>query len=325
MDGDLQDRPEEIPRFVAEYERGYDVVYATRVRRKESLPLRASYFLFYRLMTPAVRDRRSGRLRRLRACSRDVSSIRSTQLPERHSYVRGLRTWVGFHADRAFRSSATRARAASRATRSGSCSGSRSTACSRSRSHHFAQRGSSARARPRRPRCTRCTRSSSASSSATRRKGFTALIVAITFFAGVQLLFLGLIGEYLGRVYDEAKGRPNYVVADVVRSRACRVTARRPGSRKADGNHSKRVSEYTRSLTAWRQPGGAIERVWREVGAAQATLLAIGTLVAAAVLSGLASTRGGGTTTTAPSRIARSVCSQATFRTETSQICTRAC
>ena len=38
MDGDLQDRPEEIPRFVAEYEKGYDVVYAQRVRRKESLP-----------------------------------------------------------------------------------------------------------------------------------------------------------------------------------------------------------------------------------------------------------------------------------------------
>ena len=49
-------------------------------------------------------------------------------------------------------------------------------------------------------------------------QGFTALIVAITFFAGVQLLFLGLIGEYLGRVYDEAKGRPNFIVTEVIRS-----------------------------------------------------------------------------------------------------------
>ena len=42
MDGDLQDGPEEIPRFVTEYDRGYDVVYAQRVRRKESRPKRAS-------------------------------------------------------------------------------------------------------------------------------------------------------------------------------------------------------------------------------------------------------------------------------------------
>jgi glycosyltransferase involved in cell wall biosynthesis len=48
-------------------------------------------------------------------------------------------------------------------------------------------------------------------------EGFAALIVAIVFFSGIQLLFLGLIGEYLGRVYDEAKGRPHFIVTDVVR------------------------------------------------------------------------------------------------------------
>ena len=42
--------------------------------------------------------------------------------------------------------------------------------------------------------------------------GFTALILVLTFFSGVQLLFLGVIGEYLGRVYEETKGRPRYVV-----------------------------------------------------------------------------------------------------------------
>ena len=51
-------------------------------------------------------------------------------------------------------------------------------------------------------------------------EGFTTLIIAITFFSGVQLLFLGIIGEYLGRVFEETKGRPLYVVARRVGCRA---------------------------------------------------------------------------------------------------------
>jgi dolichol-phosphate mannosyltransferase len=47
-------------------------------------------------------------------------------------------------------------------------------------------------------------------------EGFTALLLAVVFLAGVQLLFLGLIGEYVGRVYEEAKGRPVYVVARII-------------------------------------------------------------------------------------------------------------
>ena len=48
-------------------------------------------------------------------------------------------------------------------------------------------------------------------------QGFTALIVAITFLSGVQLLFLGIIGEDLGRVYQESKRRPHYVVGKLIR------------------------------------------------------------------------------------------------------------
>ena len=50
-------------------------------------------------------------------------------------------------------------------------------------------------------------------------RGFTALIVGIVFLPGVQLLFLGLIGEYIGRVYEEVKGRPLYLVDRVIRPR----------------------------------------------------------------------------------------------------------
>jgi dolichol-phosphate mannosyltransferase len=50
-------------------------------------------------------------------------------------------------------------------------------------------------------------------------QGFTALILTITFLSGVNLFFLGIIGEYVGRVYEEAKGRPHYVVREIVRQR----------------------------------------------------------------------------------------------------------
>jgi hypothetical protein len=47
-------------------------------------------------------------------------------------------------------------------------------------------------------------------------QGFTALIVAVTFLAGVNLFFLGVIGEYVGRIYEETKGRPHYVMRRVI-------------------------------------------------------------------------------------------------------------
>ena len=46
--------------------------------------------------------------------------------------------------------------------------------------------------------------------------GFTALIFFIVFLSGVQMLFLGLIGEYLGRIYEETKRRPLYIVSRIV-------------------------------------------------------------------------------------------------------------
>jgi glycosyltransferase involved in cell wall biosynthesis len=47
-------------------------------------------------------------------------------------------------------------------------------------------------------------------------QGFTALIVAITFLSGVNLFFLGIIGEYVGRIYEEVKKRPHYIVRQTI-------------------------------------------------------------------------------------------------------------
>src|SRR5208282_3729599 len=95
MDGDLQDVPEVIPRFVEKFQQGYDVVYAQRVRRKEPLALRVCYFVFYRLMA-SLSDIRlpldSGDFGLM--SRRVISQLRL--MPEHHRYLRGLRSWVGF-------------------------------------------------------------------------------------------------------------------------------------------------------------------------------------------------------------------------------------
>jgi polyisoprenyl-phosphate glycosyltransferase len=216
MDGDLQDRPEEIPHFLEEHERGYDVVYAQRIRRKESLPLRAAYFAFYRLMSRLSEVDVPVDSGDFALLSRRVVN-QLNRLPERHRYIRGLRTWVGFPQtgipierdvraggepsytlrklfrlafDGVFAFSVTPLRAAWLV---GACA---SAAASLYVFYAVFQR----------------------LFLGTSPQGFTALIVAIVFFSGIQLLFLGLIGEYLGRVYDEAKGRPHFIVTDIVRS-----------------------------------------------------------------------------------------------------------
>lgn len=48
--------------------------------------------------------------------------------------------------------------------------------------------------------------------------GWPTVVASIMFFSGVQLLFIGILGEYLARVYDEAKGRPSYIIAEIVES-----------------------------------------------------------------------------------------------------------
>lgn len=214
MDGDLQDRPEEIPRFIAEYERGYDVVYARRARRKESLPLRTCYFLFYRLLKRLSEvdvPVDSGDFALL--SRRVVDQVNS--LPERHRYLRGLRTWVGFQQ--------TGISVERDARAGGEPSYTLGKLFRLAFDGVFAFSVTPLRAAWLFGACVSAVASLYALYAIFQRlflgtspQGFTALIVAVTFFAGVQLLFLGLIGEYLGRVYDEAKGRPNFIVAEVV-------------------------------------------------------------------------------------------------------------
>lgn len=214
MDGDLQDAPEAIPEFLTYFGQGYDVVYARRVQRKESLPLRIAYAVSYRLIAALSDTRLPVDAGDFAVLSRRVVTALNA-LPERQRYVRGLRTWVGFrqigldverHARHAGRPKYTVRRLTQLALdgllafsvaplRAAALVGALGVILSTL----FVLYAIYVRVvLGRSP------------------QGFTALLVAVTFLAGVQLFFMGIIGEYVGRIYEEVKGRPSYVVARIV-------------------------------------------------------------------------------------------------------------
>jgi len=214
MDGDLQDIPEAIPQFVEKFREGFDVVYARRVRRKEPLLLRICYFLFYRMMARLSDIRLPLDSGDFGLMSRRVAD-QVRRMPEHHRYLRGMRSWVGFRqigipveraerhsgkskysmmrliklaADGIFAFSIVPIRAAAIAG-AGVMLLSVLYVCYAMYAKMFLHQSP---------------------------QGFTALLVAITFLSGILLFFLGIIGEYVGRIYEETKARPQYIVGRIV-------------------------------------------------------------------------------------------------------------
>lgn len=213
MDGDLQDTPETIPRFLDEFAQGFDVVYAIRTQRKEGPLLRFCYAAFYRLISTLADIHLPVGAGDFALMSRRVvDELRST--PERNRYLRGLRTWVGFPqtgipVERAIRHSGKSKYNLRRLFRLAfdgifgfsviplrvatilgitTIAGSMLFSLYALYTWFFHE----------------------------SPIGFTATILAVMFLAGVQLLSLGIIGEYLGRVYEEVKQRPRYIVGSVI-------------------------------------------------------------------------------------------------------------
>ncbi|MGH9516383.1 MAG: glycosyltransferase family 2 protein [Terriglobales bacterium] len=213
MDGDLQDPPEAIPLFLESYRQGFDVVYARRISRKEAWWLRVCYWLFYRLiaaLSPVRLPLDAGDFGLL--SRRVVEQIR--KMPEQHRYLRGLRSWVGFKQtgipiERSARSAGRTKYSALKLLklasdgifafsivplRAASILGSIAIGFSGLYSLY----------------------SLYAKFWKHSPQGFTAIILVVTFLSGVNLFFLGIIGEYVGRIYEETKARPHYVIDRIV-------------------------------------------------------------------------------------------------------------
>lgn len=211
IDGDLQDPPEAIPEMVTLLiETAADVAYGVRISRKETAFKRLSYWLFYRILrslTPINIPLDSGDFSVV--TKRVAKSI--NDMPERHRFVRGLRSYAGFRQVPFHYSRDSRAAGQPKYTFN------KLLALAADGIFTFSEiplklstylgliisilsfllgsaflfwRISSGNVLP----------------------GFATLSVALFFLGGVQLLCLGILGEYVGRIHSEVKRRPTYVV-----------------------------------------------------------------------------------------------------------------
>jgi polyisoprenyl-phosphate glycosyltransferase len=216
MDGDLQDPPELIADFVDKWREGYDVVYAVRrTRRGESLFKLVTAKVFYRVIKAMTNVSIPVDTGDFRLMSRRVIDALS-RTRERHRFLRGLVSWVGYRQvgipyDRAERHSG-------------------STKYPFSKMLKFAIDGITSFSQIPLRLSTYLGFATSTFAflyalvvlalqfAHLNFPGYTSTMVAILFIGGIQLVGIGILGEYVGRIYDEIKARPLYLIADVQRS-----------------------------------------------------------------------------------------------------------
>ena len=215
LDADLQDPPELIPAFIEKSRQGFDVVYGRRISRKtdsflKRVTAQGFYACYNRLATrPIPPDAGDFRLMSRRV----VQAV--LQLPERERFMKGLFNWVGFKTtsvpfERPQRAAGT-------------------TKWNYWKLWNFALEGLTASSTLPLRLWTYFGFAVSGFAFlyalwvAAKKiiygnpvSGYASLMVAILFFSGVQLISLGVIGEYLGRIFKEVKQRPLYLVDEKI-------------------------------------------------------------------------------------------------------------
>ena len=213
IDSDLQDPPEVIPELIAKWKEGYQVVYAQRQRRKGETFFRLfTASLFYRLIRRLASIDIPADTGDFRLIDRQVV-LTMRQMREHHRFMRGLSVWVGF----------------------------KQTGIRYERQERFAGTTQYPLQKMVRFAADAITGFSYAPLQLATTLGFwvsilallaipvvavlrlngndafhgqATTLIAVLFLGGVQLIFLGILGEYLGRIYDEVKDRPLYIATE---------------------------------------------------------------------------------------------------------------
>lgn len=215
LDADLQDPPELIPDMIAKWQQGYQVVYAQRtLRRKERWGKRFTAYVFYRLLNQLADVNIPTDTGDFCLIDRQVVDVLNA-MPERNRYIRGLRSWVGF------RQISIRFERDPRFAGEVGYTFSKSLALAVNALVSFS-------ILPLRLSTYLGLLSAVAAIIMgflvlywritvphAPITGFTLILVAIFFLGAVQLVSIGILGEYVGRIYEEVKGRPLYTLSEV--------------------------------------------------------------------------------------------------------------
>ena len=211
IDADLQDPPELIPELISGWREGYDVVYATRAAREgETFMKKATAHLFYRVVQSISRFKIPEDTGDFRLLSRRaVDALK--QLREQHRFMKGLFAWIGYP------------QKAVPYRRDPRFAG--ETKWNYWKLWNFAIEGITSFTIAPLKLATYVGLIVALGAFSyggfiivrtlifgNPVAGYPSLLVAVLFLGGVQLVALGIIGEYLGRMFDETKGRPLYLV-----------------------------------------------------------------------------------------------------------------
>ena len=215
IDADLQDPPELIPDMVTLWKQGHDVVYAKRQKRKGEtwfkLLTAKQFYKFLNSMSDIDIPKDTGDFRLI---DRKVADA-FMSMPEKNRFIRGMVSWLGFN------------QIAIEYVRDERFAG--ETKYPLKKMIKFAKDGIIGFSTKPLKLITTLGLFSVILSfilliyslvvkflGGNVERGWTSLMVAITFFCGVQMLSLGVVGEYIARIYDEVKARPLYIVKEKI-------------------------------------------------------------------------------------------------------------
>lgn len=217
IDGDLQDPPELLAEFYKLFQEGNDVVYAVRKKRKEGILKKMGYHLFYRILRSISYVEIPLDSGDFALVSRRVVDVMN-KMPEESRYLRGMRSWIGFkqigyeyeREERAAGESKYSFKQLFQLAYNGIFNFSEFPIKFMSRVGIFA-----------------IVLSLIYFLIVVAKKlffaqvieGFTALLFVIILFSGVQLLALGIIGEYVLRIFFQSKNRPLFIIKEEIVNR----------------------------------------------------------------------------------------------------------